>query len=537
MFNKIADYVYERTYEDYDWNDIDNYFDSSFAGSFGCSSFVNLNSKLAGRNLDLVSSNACDFIIHTPRNYEKHRYAAFALTTNTPWTKQMIEENRMPVKDIKVIPFAVMDGMNENGVFITTLIVYTDELTGENARIVNGKVKPIEPLHYTDEVDIQMIPRYILDNASSAQNAIELLQSIKITGNPEKDFFGFYRTGGEPHYQIADKYNSYVVEFVGDHLNIIEENKITNYYMTLGELTPHSCGLERMDIIEDDIDDVNTTLDAMALLRKLRYSQSYLVNENLQPQITPFWFSEFYAKLTGGNLLGWEYDEEQSKLIPVHDETTFNLNAVIEKATGNNFLFFGPKDFIDLQYDQVIVHIENTATSKRFASWGEDLPEEEIEEQEVVRSLNERIVDDFGKYYFPNFDLLDEDWNKKYGTIPDEMTYGDLILCLARYDKLLHEEYPRDYKKAPGYWDTRHSIVYDLENKEALMCAQENYNFPIRIGTEPNIQGKMLTESGLRFLLAHIKTYIDNNGGGSGTVYIANAELGPEDLPEPPIGG
>lgn len=292
-FKKIQDYLYEATYEDYDWEAIDKYFEYQknnknleYNLNFMCSSFIDSNKKFTGRNLDLPTSHMCEFIIHTPNNPRKNRLATLTICSGIKyWTQKYMDNNLMDDINRNFLPFKCLEGINEKGVYIATLVVSPSE--------INRNMETINPTSL-DKLSIQFIQRFVLDNAISAENAIELLRQKRIVCDKEKDVF-YYKEGYEPHYHIADKDKSYIVEFVGDQMNVKENDATTNFYLTIPELTEHPTGFERYEILTDLKNNIQNQQDVLNALEQVKYTRSYDFQNTYKGELKIF-KSECYNK-------------------------------------------------------------------------------------------------------------------------------------------------------------------------------------------------------------------------------------------------
>lgn len=283
-FTKYNDNLYEITYNDYN----DDYFknikkekkekekedkkETNYTKeSFGCSSFY--TNGIAGRSFDYFQNDSVEFIVRTKK--KKNRYASISVSgANLDWTTKMMKKE-LSEDFYDTLPYYVLDGVNEKGVYVANLVIpseYSGELTGTNP----GK----------EELYSGLIPRFILDNAKSAKDAIKLLKNRNIVNY---DIFNVNSHGFDLHYMIADKNNSYVIEFINNELKVIEDNAVTNYQLSIDK-KPHSIGIERYDTIKKGIDKVTNTKDALKLLEEIKYSNAYdTTREN-------FWYSEFVGK-------------------------------------------------------------------------------------------------------------------------------------------------------------------------------------------------------------------------------------------------
>ncbi len=264
----IQDYVYEITFDEYDWSRMieigQDYkkFPKKLLG-YGCSSFRKGNYH--GRNYDMYYSNAAEYIIHVPA--KNGRYASVGVSDVMPTTVPvfLFKGHKGETQNI---PFLTVDGINECGVTANINIVPNDL---SNLKESNPGAEII--------YDFAVI-RYILDNASSVDNAIELLQSHNIVGTQIWNF----------HYLVSDKDKTVVIEFIDDKMVVTENYIMTNYFVCLDYYTPSAQGIERYDIIKERYDSLNTKADCRTLLKDLYLSQIYDLN------CYPRWYSDFFGE-------------------------------------------------------------------------------------------------------------------------------------------------------------------------------------------------------------------------------------------------
>ena len=167
----------------------------------------------------------------------------------------------------RLLPFMITDGINEKGVTCNMNYVPYD--------VKNDSTNP-----GAEELPFMMVNRYILDNAGSAAEAVELLKGKNLVEKPKNLAL---------HWMIADPKESYVVEIIDNELRVVKNPKImTNYYLSIKDYTPHACGIERMDIIKKGYDNATSAESMRRLMQSVHYTQAYKKSTN------PFWYSEHY---------------------------------------------------------------------------------------------------------------------------------------------------------------------------------------------------------------------------------------------------
>ncbi len=127
------------------------------------------------------------------------------------------------------------------------------------------------------------VVRYLLDNAASADEAIEIMKDIDIVNT--RNVMALQTFNFEIHFLICDENKSYVVEFDnnkpdGEKLIVLEdENIMTNFYLHLAnpkeEIYPeNSMGVERYRKLIDNKDSVNSFESMKELMRSIRFTNS-----------------------------------------------------------------------------------------------------------------------------------------------------------------------------------------------------------------------------------------------------------------------
>lgn len=289
--NKVTDYLFEITCDDYEQN-IDkasDYFTMYNPKLGGCSSVQ--NGYIRGRNYDWTYDEEPEFVIHVPAN-DAGRHASIGVAATTEITAADVESGAYyPVYDI--IPYFTLDGINDAGLTININVVGYEEM---------GEFE-MKTQDTSDDVCPIMIPRLLLDNAGSIDEALVMLESM--------DIFSL-GTAEEAHFMISgpqspndSTFNTVVVELIPDQnkhytLNVIDYNKgqfvdnkpvMTNFHLTgfdgsIESLTKHPMGYERYVILADCFGEGETIRGMQDLMKKVYYTRAYDVySEN-------FWYSE-----------------------------------------------------------------------------------------------------------------------------------------------------------------------------------------------------------------------------------------------------
>lgn len=262
---QIAPYLYEMSFTDYvfdEENATHNHMEA-----FGCSSVRNGN--YYGRNFDYIFNDVPEFVVYVAA--KENRHASLGVATHYGLRESNLLKGEYD-KQLEIIPNLTLDGINDAGVIASINVVPGEEdagkLTGTNP---NG-----EPLNAA------FAARYILDNAGSADEAVELLRTRNIYGTAVSNMY--------LHIMIADSAKTYIVEFINNELVAQEktgdEQIMTNFYANLPELTEHSAGVERYQILKENYAEGNTMVGMRNLMARVKYSNAYNYSND------PAWYSE-----------------------------------------------------------------------------------------------------------------------------------------------------------------------------------------------------------------------------------------------------
>lgn len=247
------------------------------AQRWGCSAVT--NGRFYGRNLDYFRSNHPLFVVWADRGEGTAAY--MGVTTSPQLILNIAEHQSIGKPDIaalekntallKSIPASLLDGVNEHGVACNINMI-----DAQDSNITDKGTKPGAKVTLNSP---DVIP-YVLAHATSAHHAVKMLEEANIV---------FADNSPTLHWMISDKHSTYIVEVKDDKMHITDKHKVmTNYYLTTPELTPHSCGIERADILRKHYNEGTSVEGMRQLMRRVAYSQTYSWNTE------PFWYSEFY---------------------------------------------------------------------------------------------------------------------------------------------------------------------------------------------------------------------------------------------------
>lgn len=291
-----------------------------------CSSVRNGN--FYGRSFDWFYDNSVAFIVRTPSR--NHRYASVSISNSIPGLMAEDVENRSNKLGFKTIPFYTLDGINEKGLVCNTNVVPTGDHGYTRETNKDAKVRICQ----------LMLPRYILDHYATAQEAVlGIKNDLNVYGIQNK------KMNIELHFMVADLNNTFIVEFIDNHvvINNVTNGRpyMTNFYVTGMRLyqdntavdptsvTPFSIGLERYERILANYDSCNTLEGMKNMLHELRYSQTYLSST------TPRWKTEFCGDYTkaGYGVLTVDDPIEKFEKIMADSEEMFNHRTREEANT------------------------------------------------------------------------------------------------------------------------------------------------------------------------------------------------------------
>ena len=326
---KHREYLYELWYDKLDYEYAEKYLENAQGGGFSCTSVRKGN--FYGRNFDWTYNRQAEFVIHTQANYGLH--ATIGVADSITGLSEEYTSKSLFSNMFRIVPFYIVDGINDAGVVMNSNVVPVvqkinewDETYFPNKVITpNGEV--------TETLCTMMLIRFVLDNFSSAQEAVEHLKEHTKIYQFEK----LFQMGYELHYMIADAEKTYILEFVDGKLVAKEGDKdagmcMTNFHLHVNTLkddrtpqeiifnedgtvcTPytahsegkrptevngienHGSGLERYNIFAKNISGVSDEASMQELMKSLFYTKSYTIgreNEEDDEYDSERWFTEF----------------------------------------------------------------------------------------------------------------------------------------------------------------------------------------------------------------------------------------------------
>lgn len=326
---KITDFLYEIDFGNIDYSYAKEYFKSKVPVSeVGSCSSVR-NGKFYGRSLDWLYDNHVDFVVHTPKS--ESRNAVLGVSGIVPGLFKGDVDNDNVIFDgwemFKVLPFYLLDGVNDKGVFANSNVVPLDneaEPTTEVPATVEER----------DRLCALMVPRFILDNFSSAEAAIDYIKKYVTVYFPQ----GFLDIKYQLHFQVGDFDSSYVIDFIDGKMLFTKSNYMTNFQVNgtifnkdgkvytpadveideenkptvKNNVHPHGAGLERWNLIVDAYRSASTKDNMRRLMDSLFYSRAYKGTPDVPEK---FWNSETVGAHTDAWYTAPESEKDDPKYV------------------------------------------------------------------------------------------------------------------------------------------------------------------------------------------------------------------------------
>lgn len=263
-FTKIADMLYEVTYDTYSEKPVGTY--QEFGGEMACSCVRNGN--YVGRNFDYYMNRSAIFVVHTTA--KKGRYASIGIARLSNVNNAIIEAG-LSDRQIKILPWGLVDGMNEKGLVVTANVV---------AKLDAGTIPHTGTNPGAPELNIHSAIRALIDNCASVQEAINYLESHNITP------FGSEKTN--LHLMVSDPKETYVVEIINNQIVARPQNIMTNYHLFMDEIPDYAIGVERYNILKEHYAEGSVNMESMwNLMKRVRYTNSYLAANKWYSEIAP----------------------------------------------------------------------------------------------------------------------------------------------------------------------------------------------------------------------------------------------------------
>lgn len=303
---RLDQYLYELEYDTLDYSYAKTHY-ASMAPA-GCTAVRKEN--VFGRNFDWTYNNLAEFVVHTTHLNGRHASLGVAGSISKLTDEFAQQDTEDPI--YKIVPFQLQDGVNECGVFCSINVVPNDY--GSNNSIPEIKLK--------ETISSLMLIRFVLDNFSSAQAAVQYIRDYVSVIFPD----ALHNMGYEVHYMIGDRFKTFCLEFIDARAKIIDISKkpiMTNFHLygvefnpdgsvytpatqdgehdaiRTNHITAHGSGLERYNLANEEflgehplhkMDLISNFRFMEKLLDKLYYTRAYPSSTNPSD---PFWYTEF----------------------------------------------------------------------------------------------------------------------------------------------------------------------------------------------------------------------------------------------------
>lgn len=303
---KVTDYTYKFNVDTLNYAYAKEHYEDIVEDvtPIGCSSIRKGN--YYGRNLDWIYSDTADFIITTPNRLGKYATIGFGALTSKINDK-FVESGEYD-RVYELLPFKILDGMNEAGLVVSINMVPLQE------GVTQYSVPKIET---KEELYSCMIPRFVLDYFDSAMEAANYIRDY-VSVKPYSELNGI-------HIMIGDKTKTFILEFIDGNTNILDVSDkafMTNFHLSYvmcnadgGVYTPedkskdishdaiyvnniesYGIGLERYNLINEHYYDLNTEKDMHDLLDALKYTRMY------KEDTSPRWYTELTGTKKWGDI-------------------------------------------------------------------------------------------------------------------------------------------------------------------------------------------------------------------------------------------
>lgn len=305
ILTKHAPYLYSVSFDEINTNYAKAYFRKQdnhnlFGRPGSCSSVRNGN--FYGRNFDWTYNDLAEFVVKV--NGTKIKYMGVAGNLSK-LTESFVSSGKY-AKEYELLPFRLLDGINEYGVVASMNVVPADY--GDNSSV------PVYDKR--DSIDCTEVVSYILRGFTTAWDAVKYIRDhVEVIFSDTIHKYGY-----EIHYMVADEKDTFVLEFIGHRLKICDIPAmpyITNFYiyptrfnsdgtvytpetqdethnaMRTNNITENGSGLERYNLIVNNYDISGTKAGMRELMDMLRYTRAYLSSID---RSDPYWYTEFVGE-------------------------------------------------------------------------------------------------------------------------------------------------------------------------------------------------------------------------------------------------
>lgn len=290
----VEDYCFDVGYSHIDYDYAKEYMRNNYFSMGACTTVRKGN--FVGRNFDWSYNEEAYFTIRVDKS-ESTKYSSIGRTGGRfqEFTNDFVKSGAY--SDLyKVLPFITVDGVNECNLVVSANVVPADDLGETTGTTPTGEL--------TDTICGAMLIRYILDNFATATEAVNYIQEHVSVYMPNKTA----ELRQELHYMVMDKDKTYLLEFINNELVVSDMDTtydgrcyMANFYMyetevdsdnhiDVSTVTDYGNGIERYNIVSDNINTVASVTDMTNLMAKLHFTNTY------RSDVTPVWKSEYASR-------------------------------------------------------------------------------------------------------------------------------------------------------------------------------------------------------------------------------------------------
>lgn len=210
---KKASFLYEVNYASLDYAAAKVWFSRHAPLAVGgCSALA--DNGLVGRNYDWKNDYQASFLVRTP-NMQGHN-AVIGMAAMSALTVPVVESREWR-EEYKYLPFMLLDGGNEHGMFCEMNVVPA-----------KGNTKTTPLVSKRDSISALMLVRFILDNYSTVAEAVADIKDYVEVYFPDS----LTDLGYELHFMIADSTSACIVlEIVNNAIVTVNSTLSTNFHL------------------------------------------------------------------------------------------------------------------------------------------------------------------------------------------------------------------------------------------------------------------------------------------------------------------
>ena len=263
----IGDYVVELpviTEIDYDAGLAKS---KSLFGKFGCSGITKTladGDTIVGRSFDLYYSNTPAYVIRTDVDgYYKTVGLAYD-SFNGP-TFDEVKESGISQDELNMLLFFTVDVMNEKGLYIEANM--REEQPESTGIVVSTGTNPDAEV----SMSFPALVRYLGERCATVDEAVELANEVNVYGMITDEFSwggGYLMADASGHCGVLELVDNKLVWSDG-------QNCQTNFYINdeYKDKAVIGSGVGRYELLESEIDSVESVDDMAELIKKVRYTQ------------------------------------------------------------------------------------------------------------------------------------------------------------------------------------------------------------------------------------------------------------------------